>query len=120
MTFVKTSSKSYITLCLVFFLLFVILGSGLSFHSESHEGITVHSTSDLGTQSRLEAQDHDNSTDADACVEGFCHLGHCGHLLLPKVSGSSLGNDLKDVFHSLLKTPLQCDIEGPFQPPRQA
>ncbi|MBO9665374.1 MAG: hypothetical protein J7501_00995 [Bdellovibrio sp.] len=96
---------------LIVSLLSVLIGSYLSFHTDSYE--TSHEQS-ISSQMDQHGEQHCS----DPCESGFCHLGHCAKLVIYNVSWSAQSLELNSLFVGDFKRPSDCFLEGPFQPPR--
>jgi hypothetical protein len=115
---VKIKVRSLTISFLVIALLFVVVGGYLNFHVE---GQPVSESQFLMTQSAHSsiAQEAPNAKDdLDPCIDGFCHIGHCAHLLVPEAALKAFNLSFPAVFFSRVSWPEQVYTDGPFQPPR--
>jgi hypothetical protein len=54
----------------------------------------------------------------DSCDVGYCHLGHCGGVILPQVLMMSFEIHKSPLFSFHPENPPERSLESPFQPPR--
>lgn len=114
---VKLEFRSLKILALVLFLLCVVVGNGLSFHSGQNDGEPSGITFAPKVNSQIANPEQLSSNDGEACLSGYCHIGHCDHLILSKTPGP-VYEGLAVIYFVKIHQLTQSYVEEPFQPPR--
>ncbi|MDG0815761.1 hypothetical protein [Bdellovibrio svalbardensis] len=87
----------------------------MSFHLEFNSNLSQSAIQ----QTEFHAKDlHSHDSDFDPCSQGYCHLGHCAVVLIPRVAGL-VDQSLYTLSYRSQEFPIIGRfLEGPFQPPR--
>ncbi len=114
----KLKVRSLTISFLVMALLIVVLGGYLHFHAESQSNSGNQFLNAEAVLASIVSETSNSQSDIDPCVDGFCHIGHCSHLLVPETVVKTFQMSFPQVFFSRMSWPNQVHIDGPFQPPR--
>lgn len=118
---VKNKIRSLFFGILIFSLLTVMVGGFLSFHLDHSlsEG-QKYTTGQLNCEIHGSNGVNQDQDDADPCMQGFCHLGHCATLVISVRVFQTVTIDFEIPFYSKVQRAHERILDGPFQPPRFA